>query len=319
LQTLWTFRAKDGFENTVAVADGVVYAASMDEHLYAIDLARGKQKWKFKGGPFKAPVAFRKDRVYVGDLDGTLYCVDARTGTKKWIFEANSEVSGANFHGEDVLIASHDEHLYCLTKDGKERWKYKTDGPIYGTPAVASGKTFVAGCDNQMHVLDIPKGTLIRSVNLGGQTGASACVVGDELYLGMRSDVKAINWKKGEINWTFRPVRGQQFASAAATDKYIVISGRDRKIYAVDSKKGTRLWSFPTGGMVDSSPVIVGTRVIVGSQDSNLYVLDLATGKKIQEIPLDGPINASPVVVDGKVLIGTQKGTLYCLGAKKPR
>jgi outer membrane protein assembly factor BamB len=320
LEILWTFKTEDAIENAVAVADGVVYAGSMDEHLYAIDLTKGTQKWKYKGTSFKAAPAVRGGFVYAGDVDGNLHCVDAVKGTKKWIFESGAEIGGLNFHGADVLFASHDENLYCVGKDGKQRWKFKTSGQIFGAPAVAAGRTFLVGCDSQMHVIDVDKGKEVRSVNLGAQTGASASVLDGYLYVGtMGNEVKSIDWKKGEVTWDFKPERGGGrgfFSSPATTDKVVVIGSRDNRVYCIDRKKGTRLWSFPTGNQVDSSPVIAGDRVVFGSMDDNLYVLDLKTGKQLQKITLDGPITASPVVVGGKVLIGTQKGTLYCLGKK---
>jgi outer membrane protein assembly factor BamB len=319
LETLWTFKTEDAIENAVAVSGRVVFAGSMDENLYAIDLAKGKQKWKYKGAPFKAAPAVRGGLVYAGDIDGNLHCLDAAKGTKKWIFESGAEIGGVNFHGPDILFASHDENLYCVDKNGKKRWNFKTSGQIYGSPAVADGKTFLVGCDSLMHVIDVNKGREIRKVNLGAQTGASASVVASNLYVGtMGNQVQSIDWKKGAIDWQFKPDRRGAgfFSSPATTDKVVVIGGRDNKVYCIDRLKGDRLWSFPTGGEVDSSPVIAGNRVVIGSKDSNLYVLDLASGKQVQKITLDSPITASPVVVSGKVLIGTQKGTLFCLGKK---
>ena len=72
-----------------------------------------------------------------------------------------------------ILFGSYDETLYCLTKDGKEKWKFKTQGPVNGSPAVAEGKTFVAGCDSTLHVLDVATGKEDTSVDLGGQAGAT--------------------------------------------------------------------------------------------------------------------------------------------------
>src|SRR5207249_1587403 len=103
-----TFKeAKDSIEGAVAVSGGTVYAGSMDEHLYAVDLKDGKRKWAYKAAPFKAAPAVRAGLVYVGDLDGMLHCVDGATGSKKWTFEAGAEAGGANFHGDDVLFTSH--------------------------------------------------------------------------------------------------------------------------------------------------------------------------------------------------------------------
>jgi outer membrane protein assembly factor BamB len=319
LEVLWSFKAEDSFENAVAVAGDLVYAASMDEYLYAVELSGGKQRWKEKAAPFKAAPAVREGLVFVGDLDGNLHCFDAAKGAKKWKFEAGSEVGGANFHKHTVLFGSHDEHLYCVTREGKLVWKFRTDGPIYGAPAVADGKTFLVGCDSMMHVIDVEKGKELSSVDLEGQTGATAGVIGDHLYVGtMRNEVKAIDWKKSAVTWTYKAGRNSQayYSSPAVTQKYVVIGSRDNKVHCIDRAKGASVWSFPTGNKVDSSPVVAGSKVVVGSQDGKLYILDLETGKSLQTIALDGPVNASPVVVEGKILIGTQKGTLYCFGKK---
>jgi len=321
LAVLWSFKTEDALEGAVAVDGGTVFLAALDEHLYALDLASGKRRWKYKGGPFKAPPAVQGGRVYAGDLDGKLHCVDAAKGTKRWVYETGTEaeLGGANFAGDTVLFASHDETLYCVGTDGKERWKFKTEGPIYGAPTVADGRTFLVGCDAAMHVLDVAKGKEERSVELGGQTGATPAVIGDRLYIGtMRNEVLAIDWKKGAVAWTFKSPRRQAFyASAAVTDAYVVIGSRDKRVYALDRKTGKEAWSFPTGDKVDASPVVAGKKVVAGSYDGKLYVLDLATGKELGQVKLDGPVAASPVVVDGRVLVGTQKGTLYCLGTKK--
>lgn len=320
LEVLWKFTAEDSFENAVAVDKGVVFAGSMDEHLYALDLSSGKQRWKLKVAPFKAPPSVNKGFVYIGDLDGNLHCIDAIRGTKKWSFETGAEVGGANFQGDSILFTSHDEHLYCLTPEGKPRWKFKTDGPIYGSTAVAENRTFLVGCDSQMHVIDVAKGKELSAVDLDGQTGATAAVFGDLLYVGtMKNEVKAIDWKKSTVAWTYRHGRNAQafYSSPAVTDKYVLIGSRDNRLHCIDRATGKAHWSFLTRNKVDSSPVVAGSVVVVGSQDGNLYVLDLETGKEIQKLPLDGPISASPVVVDQRLLIGTQKGTLYCLGSKK--
>jgi outer membrane protein assembly factor BamB len=319
LAVLWKFQTGDAIEAAVAVAGGTVYLGSLDENLYAIDLAKGTEKWKLKLGPIKAAPAYADGVVYVGDLDGFFSAVDVATKARLWKYETGSETSAPNFSGNDILFGCHDEHLYCLTKQGKRRWRFKTDGPIYGAPAVADGKTFLVGCDSQLHVIDIKSGKEERAVDLGGQTGAAAAVLGDRLYVGtMRNEVKAIAWQKGEEAWAFRPRAAQAFfSSAAVTDKYVVIGSRDNKVYGIHRDSGKEAWHFATGNRVDSSPVIAGDRAVVGSMDGKLYVLGLKDGKLLQAVKLDGPVVASPVVVGGRVLIGTQKGTLYCLGAKK--
>jgi outer membrane protein assembly factor BamB len=315
-------RAGGGVESTAAIAGGVAYVGAFDEHVHAIDLATGRGKWKFKAGAVKAPVGVHDGRVYAGNVEGVVHCLDA-AGRPVWKFEAGGEVtSGFNFGAGTVLFGCQDETLYCLTRaDGKLKWKYQiSGGPVMGTPAVTGGKTFAAGCDSVLHVLDAATGVESAHAEVGGQVGASAAAKGDVVYLGtMTNQVVAVDLKKGEVAWTFESDKGRQpfFASAAVTDALVVTGSRDKRVYALDRAKGTEAWSFATGGKVDSSPVVAGHRVYVGSLDGHLYVLELATGREVQRLKLDGPVTASPAIGGGCVVIGTEKGTVYCLGAGK--
>src|SRR5262245_25674655 len=71
LAELWQFKAgksEDSIEGAPAVVGGVVYVASQDQNLYAVNLATGQEIWHFKAAaPFKTSPAVRDGRVYVGD------------------------------------------------------------------------------------------------------------------------------------------------------------------------------------------------------------------------------------------------------------
>lgn len=318
----WAFKCKDSIEGAPAIVGGVVYVASMDKHLYALELATGKEKWRVKLGSMKASPAVAGGRVYVGDVEGKVYAVDAAAGKPLWTFETAGEItSGANFLGDKILIGSHDSTLYCLTPEGKKAWEYKIDGPVNGSPAVAGGKTFVAGCDSILHVVDAADGKKIGTVDLGGQAGATAAVGADRVFVGtMTNQVVAVDWKGFKKSWDFEAKRRQQpfYASAALTEKLVVAGSRDKKVYALDRTTGKEAWSFVTEGNVDASPVVVGGRVYVGclSNGGEFYVLDLATGKQLQQVTLDSAVSGSVAVADDCLVVGTEKGSVYCLGAK---
>ena len=174
LDILWTFPIQDSFENAVAVADGVVYAGAMDEYLYAVDLATGKQKWKYKAGPFKSAPAVRGGFVYAGDLDGNFHCIDAARGSKRWAFETGTEIGGINFHGTDILFASHDENLYCLTKDGQGALEVQDRGPdLRRTRPSPTARLFSSAATARCTSSTRQRAAEERSVDLRGQTGAS--------------------------------------------------------------------------------------------------------------------------------------------------
>jgi outer membrane protein assembly factor BamB len=323
LEVRWTFKTKDSVEGTAAIVGNIAFVGSNDEHLYAVDLSSGKEKWNYKAAPFKAPVSVRNGFVYVGDSDGIFHCVDAATGKPRWTFKTDSDISsGANFTENKVLFGSGDENLYCLSLDGKEQWRFKVPGgPVLGTPVIVGNRTFAAGCDSSLHVIDTATGKEVGNpVSLGGQVGATAAVLGDSIFVCTMSDeVLAIDWKKGEIVWRFMPMKNRQgFASApSATDKLIIAGSKDKRVYALDRQTGQQVWSFATKNKVDSSAVVVGQRVFVGSQDHHLYVLDLASGNELRRFNLGASITSSPAVAGNCLVIGTEDGTVYCLGPKK--
>jgi outer membrane protein assembly factor BamB len=325
LEVRWKFQAKEGFEGAAAVVGDAVYLACLDGFLYAVDLNTGKEKWRYKGGPFKAAPGVKDGVVYAGDMDGIFHCVEAATGKKRWTFDtgSGSEVtSGANFAGANVLFGCGDENLYCLSREGKLVWKFKVPGgPVTGSPAVVGQRTFAAGCDSALHTLDVTNGKEVAgAVDLGGQVGATLAVRGDHLYVGtMTNQVFAVNWKKAEVAWKFEPAARAKpfFASVAVTEELVIAGCRNKRVYALNRKTGIKAWSFLTGDDVESSPVVAGDRVFVGSRDGTLHVLDLAKGTKLKDFNLGGQIVASPAVGGNCLVLGlANKGIVYCFGAK---
>jgi outer membrane protein assembly factor BamB len=322
LTVLWEFKAKNSVESAAVIADGVVYFGSSDKFLYAVDLKTGQPKWKTQLGIITASPGVNGDRVYIGDADGKFYCLERATGKVLWTFDDNEQTgqitAAPNFDGDNVLIPTHNSTLYCLDKTGKKLWDFRIEGPIYGGVAVTDGKTFLAGCDSLMHVLDVKTGMEQGSVDLKGQSGAASAVLDGHLYVGtMSNQVLSVNLKTLRIDWEFEaPKRKQPFYASAAVDKDLVVIGsRDDKVWAIDRKTGKRKWDFLTENKVDGSAVIVGDRIIVGSYDKKLYVLD-RKGQKVADFELDGAIMGSPAVAGDCVVIGTEKGTVYCFGAK---
>src|SRR5262245_39514121 len=243
LAVKWRFQTGNAVEGAPAVVAGVAYVASTDKHLYAVDLATGQEKWKQKlGAPIKASPAVRDGRVYVGDVDGKLFCRDVATGKEIWTYECPGEInSGCNFFKDTILVGSYDGTLTAVGLDGKKVWEFKLDQPINGSPAVAGDRTFVAGCDNVLHVIDAASGKELAAVEIDGQSGATAAVAGDLVVAGtMSNQVVAVNWKQAKKAWSFEAPRRQQpfFASAALAGGRAVVGSRDKKVYAVALKTG---------------------------------------------------------------------------------
>jgi outer membrane protein assembly factor BamB len=321
LSERWAFKTKDMIAGAPAIVGDVIYVASMDRFLYAIDATTGKEIWKQKLGMMKGSPLVHEGKVSVGNIDGKVYCRDAKTGDAVWLFdnESGEIASGLNIHNGNVLVAAQGMPVTCLNAKGEKAWTFEIDGGSNGTPTVAGDVCFASGCDSHFHAIDAKTGAGLWKLELPGQAAATTCVKDDVAYIGtVTNQVVAIDLKTKEKLWQFEtPKKAQPFhSSAAITDDVVILGSRDRKVYGLNRKTGKEIWNFVTEGAVDSSPVVVGTKVYVGCQSltGEFYVLDAKTGKKLQELVLDSAVTGSVAVGKDYIVVGTEKGTLYCLG-----
>jgi outer membrane protein assembly factor BamB len=341
LKLIWTYDAAENekdkmdasIESSAAIVNGVVYVGSMNGYLLAIDLATGKERWKYKAAQEieESSPAVSNGIVYVGDLSGMFHAVDTATGKSKWTFKTGGEIKSSpvvftDGGVEKVLIGSYDQSLYCLNaKTGAVLWKFSINGPVHATPSIANGVAYLTGCDEVFYGVRLSDGKEVQHVPSGAYTGASPALLlsppSAMAFFGtFNNDVLGVNITTKRIIWRYEhPQRHFPFyASAAITPSLVIVGGRDKMVHALLPKPGTNkgkaAWTFLTKARVESSPAIAGTRIYVGSNDGTLYVLDLATGKKLWEFTAGAPISASPAIGGGRLVVGDQDGKLYCLG-----
>jgi alcohol dehydrogenase (cytochrome c) len=96
LAPAWIFQTEivDTMETTPIVVDGIMYATTAFNQVYALDAATGAQLWHYKHkmgpiatyccGPNNRGVAVLGDMVYFATLDAELIGLDAKTGAKIW-------------------------------------------------------------------------------------------------------------------------------------------------------------------------------------------------------------------------------------------
>jgi eukaryotic-like serine/threonine-protein kinase len=83
---LWSFASPTGQQVYMAgLADGLVFAVSEDDNVYALDAATGVQRWIAQtGGIVGTPVGLVGDMLYVGSADQTVRALDTASGEQQW-------------------------------------------------------------------------------------------------------------------------------------------------------------------------------------------------------------------------------------------
>jgi len=278
----------DFFLSSPVVAGGSVYFGSGDRHVYALDAADGRLRWKTATAQVvHASPAVADGLVVVGDWDSTLLALDARSGAERWRFQAGRDPKIHNQEGFQsspaiaeglVVVGCRDAHLYALdAATGTLRWSVPTKGSwIIASPAIRDGRVYFATSDTGLfEAVDAKDGA--RVFELDGHHWpmfSSPALAGGRAYIGShRGRLLAIDLASGSQAWAFDTEgakrTGDTWTKADGTPAY------DRAFtdfFYDDMVAGT--YRMLSGGAVLSSPVVADGVVYVGSMDGNVYAVE---------------------------------------------
>jgi outer membrane protein assembly factor BamB len=309
----WTFKTGGPVVSSPAVAEGVVYAASMSGFLYAIDQETGKERWNFKSSmPIQSSPAVVAGVVYFVSSAGSLAAIDAATGKPKWVLPTEYErrFQAKNLHGyrppEQTM---------------PDAWDMFTS-----SPAVANGKVFFGSGDGNVYAADAATGVLQWKFATRDVVHSSPAVVGNTVYIGSwDSSLYAIDAETGQQRWAF--AAGQDdtihnqvgFQGSPAVDNGVVYIGcRDAHVYAIDAANGRKKWDYPTSkSWVISTPAVRDGLVWAGTSDSSrLMALDAKSGRLRHNLDAKAYLFSSPAIAGDALYTGSHNGRVYAVDVR---
>ncbi|GAC1630968.1 MAG: hypothetical protein NVS4B11_30960 [Ktedonobacteraceae bacterium] len=296
LRLAWTFCTGGSVFSSPVVQNGVVYVASTNTTLTALDIQSAKMLWQIQADDaFFGTPALQNGVLYVASLSGIVYAINAKDGFVRWhtqldtpgakIWSSPAIANGLLIIGAASTLSENPKKsgqvLAFDTTTGKQRWRVyiehggKAGGGVWSSPAidVASNTVYVGtgDPDDGVEALNLHTGHLLwhwRSVLQD---------VGD-------TDVGA-----GPL--LYRGVRGQL---------HVVVGGKNGNMYNLDAKTGSPLWHTRVGEHVFSSPAFAnGTLYAVGvvGQKATAWALDAQTGNVHWHHDLSVIVYASPAIV----------------------
>ena len=248
----WAFKAGGPIVTSPAIADGVVYIAALDGHLYAIDQETGKEKWNFKSRmPIASSPAVVGDTLYFVSSAGSLAALDIKTGQPKWVYaiEYERKFEAKNLHG-----------LPSAAQTIPDAWDIFTS-----SPAVANGKVYFGSGDGNVYAVDAHTGSLLWKFPTKDVVHASPAVVNNTVYIGSwDSYLYAIDAETGQEKWSFKSGEDNTIhnqvgfqSSPAVVDGTVYVGCRDAHVYAIDAATGRKKWDYPT-----SKSWVIGTPAV---------------------------------------------------------
>ncbi|MFF2852249.1 PQQ-binding-like beta-propeller repeat protein [Streptomyces sp. NPDC058001] len=312
----WTYTTGGPVTPSLVVADGLVFAASKDGGLYALDERTGERRWQFStgNGVYSCP-AIAAGTAYVGSADYHLYAVHVNSGDQRWEFTTRGEVNSSPVvAGGVVYVGSDDGTLYAVTtRTGKQKWAFAATGRIRSSPVVAWGRVYVGSDDRRVYAVDVASGRRAWTYRTGGVVKSSPAVADRALYVGSYDGkLHAVHCDTGAGLWTFA-TGGGVGSSPVVSEGVVFVGSDDGHLYAVDAETGRQRWKFRVGNVVYSSPTVLAGTVYVGCKSGTLYAVDAATGEARWTYRTGADIRSSPAATDGAVYVGNDSGTVFAV------
>ena len=311
LDTSWS-AITGSYVSSPAVANGVVYADSGDNHLYAFNAQTGTQLWSVPTSTYVySSPAVANGVVYVGSGYG-LAAYNAQTGAQLWFALTGYYVTSSPAVVNGVVYVGSDDHnLYAFNaQTGTQLWSAATDAGITSSPAVVNSVVYV-GSGYYLYAYNAQTGAQLWSAATGSFIESSPAVANGAVYVGSDDyHLYAFNAQTGGQLWSV--ATGYNVTSSPAVANGVVYVGSfDLYLYAYNAQTGALLWSAATRNSISSSPAVANGVVYVGSADGYVYAYNAQTGAQLWSALTGGSINSSPAVANGMVYISSNDYSLY--------
>ncbi|MHA4806524.1 glycosyl hydrolase family 18 protein [Flavitalea flava] len=246
----WKFSTGGVIHTSPALSEsgGTIYIGSWDCFLYAIDTRTGELKWKFKTGDQQPMAGLQSsptldgDMVYFGARDASFYALQAGTGALVWKYGAeNSWILGtAAIKDGTLYVGTSDSYLLLAldARSGKEKFRFKANGYVFSSPAIAGNTAYFGDFTGNLFALDLDSG-----VKKGNTFSTQSRQKNSQTLL-----------DKDNLNFMYSA------------------KGADLSYYQNNAKVMQEYYRL---GPIVSSPAVFGDVVYFGSADGNVYALNI--------------------------------------------
>ena len=233
-----------------------------------------------------------------------------------------------------VYLGSDGGWFYAFEHDGRVRWRFHVGDSqrgLHSTAALDERFVYFGSYAGVIYAFEKSTGQLRWAIgDLGVAVGASIRLVGDDLIAAVetfdfpnrKGDGYLIRIRRsdGHVLWKSDWL-GEQAHSTPAYDEasgLLIIGANNARLIAIRSSNGQTAWSIPIGGMIKSSPVILGTEVIATTWGKELLGVEIVSGKVLRRLSLAGMSQSSPLVIPelDRAILLSAPGVIYGVSLK---
>lgn len=314
LLEVWRHHVSRGLSGATAMAgDTVLYVASADRHVTAVDLRSGVERWKLRiGGPAALGVLRWEGLVIVPTElpDGRIHALNAVRGSPVW----KSDIGPAN-----APLAVVDDILIVLGRDGRAvginprsgqvLWRQRTG--VARAPAMSAGAGQVfAGTLDSLFLLESASGHVVTRRPAPGPVVSRWLRAGD-LYLAGTTDSQLVAVRVDDLTtaWTV-PLDAPVTTAPVIRDGAALVVTRIGSLYRIPLDRpasATRLASLRWPAT--TAPLPVGDLLVLGGADGTLQAVN-PDGAVAWQMSLTPPVSQDLLRMDDGLLAIGGRGDL---------
>lgn len=326
LRRQWSTRIGDGEGEGLlrlrpALVAGVVYAASADGEVQALDVSDGERRWRSRlDRRLSGGVGVYGDDLYLGTADGEVLCLERTSGKLRWSAPVSGEVLAPPAgNGRVVVAQTYDGKLFGLDAgDGTRIWSYDSNLPVLtirgtSSPLVEGNIAYAAFANGRVLAFEAATGAvgwearvaiaqgrseIERLVDIDGTMVLSAAQLFAVSYQGR---VAAIDAATGRKLWQ-RDASSYTGVSLGFGNVYVAEEDGTVKAFLANGQ-GVRWTQDALAWRGLSRPVPVSSYLAVTDFEGYLHLMSQVDGEFVARERVDGDGVRADMLADGSRLI----------------
>lgn len=317
LEPAWTFKTRGpiGWASSPIVDkdNRILYCASADSHVYALDADTGELNWKYDtGGPLLSSPVLHADKLVTVNASGKVTVLSAKSGAKLWNYSCDDELLTTPVsHGNNLLVSTAKGRLLNLDlASGSLRWQQQFNEPIVSSPQRHAELLLFGTKQGFFHAISLDNGKAIWSFPAGAAIVASPATSVDSVYFGTSEGTfYALEADNGGLIWEY-PTNKPVVARAVIAFTSVIFASHDKWLYCCEKYDGSLKWKGAVRGKVIANLVVYKDLVLSASHEGWLQAFSTKSGEIRWQKDTEHCLESTPLVVNDKLYLGSVEGEL---------
>jgi outer membrane protein assembly factor BamB len=327
-QTYWKFQTGGPIMSSPVESAGMVFVASTDGYLYAVNATNGAKIWDFWIGTDANSPTAANSKVFITSASGTVYAINMYTGVEAW----NQSFGEAAGFGAPLIVGSRlfvngNQTIFVFNEAVGVRLYNVTLFHANGiAPLTYDNGLIVAVTLGETEIevggFEANNGEIIFLLAMAASeigTARNGATIGDGKTFVVTVNPNGSSTIFGLNEFGMRGWESQLDGVTEASPAFAygtVYIPTSSATYALDAENGTVKWSRPLDGEYSvSSPAVADGKLYFGLDNNYVYALDALTGDIIWSYKTEGSVQSSPAISDGLLFVGSNDGNLYAIGS----